>query len=200
MAVPFSVWSLWRDAANVNTLDLDYSGIHRKMLSFSVGFFLADTWFARADLLKSWDYSVHHLFALALTWKAAGLRGGTRFLSHFLVSEITTIFLDMLWFLRKLKAEDTRAFKIIGAIFTALYAIVRVYWLPYMSWSLFADHPRAWKGLGAVAWTTVGVSALQVWWFSRIVSKFAPLLMQLLGRPAKPGAAAASTASPVPMA
>lgn len=197
IAVPFSIWSLWRDTVNAGARDLDY-GPHRAMLAFSSGFFLADTWFARKDLLKSWDYSIHHIFALALTWQAAAARGGSRFLSHFLVGEVTTLLLDLLWFLRKTGAEDTPLFKASGAAFTLLYAVLRVYWFPYFTHALLTKHTRVWDALGPVAWATVGVSGLQVWWYYRILLKFEPIFREALGL--KPRARAAAVTEALPAA
>lgn len=180
IAIPFSIWALLRDARNANSIDLSYEA-HRTMLPFSAGYFLADTYFARHHLIKSWDYSIHHLFAIMLIWRGASVRGAERFVPHYLVTETTTILLSLLWILRKLDAEATTTFKVSGALFTALYAVLRVYWLPLMTWKLYSQHERVWEGLGAISWATVGVCALQVWWFYRILLKFAPVITNALG-------------------
>jgi hypothetical protein len=192
ITVPFSIWSLLRDAQNAKSLDLSYE-MHRTMLPFSAGYFLADTYFARQDLVKSWDYSIHHIFAIMLIWRGASVRGAERFVPHFLITEVTTLLLNMLWVLRKIDAESSTTYKVTGALFTGMYAVLRVYWLPFMTWKLFLQHERIWKGLGPVAWTTVGVNALQVWWFYRILLKFAPIVTEALGvtKPAPRAAAAA---------
>lgn len=180
VAVPFSVWGLIRDAQNSGSLDLSYKA-HRTFLPFTVGYFLADTWFARGQLLKSWDYTVHHAFGISLVWKAAAVRGAERFLPHFLVGEGTTLLLDVLWVLRKLREEDSQLYKVTGAAFTGLYALLRVWWYPFMTYHLYTDHRRVWDGLGPVAWSTTGVCALQVFWYIKILRKFAPVVAEALG-------------------
>jgi hypothetical protein len=195
IAVPFSAWSLWRDAVTPASQPLSYAP-QRHMLAFSTGYFLADTYFARKSLLKAWDYSIHHVFAIALSFRAAATRGTERFVSHFLIGEATTILLNLLWVLRKIDAEDTVAYKVTGGLFALLYGLIRVYWFPFFTYKLFTEHPRIRDGLGPVSYTMIGVCGLQFFWYYRILRKFAPIVTEAIGLPGKGKKTAAIAASP----
>lgn len=90
---------------------------------------------------------------------------------HILVTELSTPFLNAMWWLRKLDAEGSPAYRAAAAAFVVLFFVTRLIYLPYVTFATFygAGKPM-WDDSPQVMLLMGALSALNLYWFRLIVA------------------------------
>ncbi|RYG46229.1 hypothetical protein EON67_09790, partial [archaeon] len=156
----------------------------RVLLAFSFGYFLHDfvatmpTWLAYpADF-------VHHFVSLTLVLSAGLSAPCAHVAVHVLLCELSTPFFNTMWFMQKLGAQDSRIVTVSSAMFVLLFTACRILYLPYSTFMLGVKHSDFIARLPHAVVALLVLDVLNLFWFSKIVTKVvAPLIQRLRGGP-----------------
>ncbi|KAI9009179.1 TLC domain-containing protein [Hyaloraphidium curvatum] len=180
----FQGWSLsFANALVMTALGLrSHLRPHRRtdLLSVSLlaGYLLADLGVLVPHFSQRILDIAHHLLSLALCWGMLFRGVLPSHLAFVMLTEVSTIFLDLARVLPVLGMEKTPAFVLSAAGFAASFLWVRVGWFGALIWraDLGAGDPD-WPGLGVLGRTAArALFALQVWWTGEIWKKAAELM------------------------
>jgi hypothetical protein len=170
IVVPLSIYFIYLDYSLPSTSEVpfDYFQTYSPLLSYSFGYFVADTllYTIPEALSGHYAYFIHHLFAVGLLFSVAQASGPcVRALPHFLLMELSSIFFSAAWLLRQIGYRGTVIVTIFEQLFVAFYFILRILHLPLLLFAL-TDHVHT---LGLFRYCLVGVMILQVYWFYQII-------------------------------
>lgn len=136
---------------------------------FCFGYLIADTlFFALPQLLQGkYDYMIHHLLGIYLIGAAFSATNPDVLIvaAHLMISELSTIVLNIGMVLRKTSYKDSSIITLCNFIFLILFFLTRVVNLSYQvftAWEAAAE-------LGAARYLLVPILILQYFWFYKIV-------------------------------
>lgn len=123
------------------------------------------------------EFFLHHVAALLLIGRGIS-KSVSRFVPHFLVCEFSTILLDVMWFMRQYGVASplNKHFVLAALSFFSVFTLTRIVNMPLMMHAAFTTHRKDIEHFGYAKWTLLGVQALQLWWYYKIVRQFAPLI------------------------
>jgi hypothetical protein len=178
VVAPLATQFLWQEykegVAKGPRHRIDYSP-SMDLAAFSSGYFIADFIGTLDQVFTNPDFFLHHLAAMALIVKGVDIRL-TRFVPHFLICEWSTIFLDVLWILKQFGMEASPVYQLSAVGFVVLFTLTRIVNLPVLMYAAFTKHKKDLDAvLGRVKWVLPAVTALQFYWWHKILRQFAPL-------------------------
>lgn len=127
---------------------------------------LADNWISDPATV------VHHL--IGLTSISGLLLGniGSAFQSDAELMEVSTVFLNIMWFLRTFEKTETKLYKFMSMSFLLLFFITRVVIYPLTLWRVRTQRPAEWAKLNIVLkFLLPGLFVLQLFYFYKILLK-----------------------------
>ena len=177
VVVPLSLYCLYVQAATPLDEQPDYT-LMVPAVCMTFGYFAADFVVLLPQFLKGRgaDFFVHHVAGMALV--DIGLRNtfGARWVPWFLITEITTLVFTGCKILVKANMEDGPLYKVLAALFTVLFLVVRVILLPIASYWLTWGHATDAQLMGWRVVLPPVICALQFYWFKLIAEKVLPLV------------------------
>lgn len=176
VVVPASMYCLYLQAMTPLGQEPDYS-LMVPVVCLTMGYFVADfiMLLPRFVKLQSMDFFIHHIVGIALV--DIGLRNsfGARWVPWFLLTEITTIVFTGCKLLMKAGKKESTAYKMLAALFTLLFLLVRVLLLPVASYWLSWGHAKDAQRMGVRVVLPPILCAMQVYWFGLILVKVFPM-------------------------
>jgi hypothetical protein len=157
-----------------NILEDDKSIIN--LLIFSMGYFIHDIIGAYMIGKSSISGTIHHIIGIIIEYSMSTNLNFYKtcypiFIS-FAITELSTIFLNIMLIMRHIHKSNTRLYNYIVATFTATFFGTRIVANPLIlvyNWSLLL-------ALGKFKWLIWAFPALNCWWFKIIVTKFVKVL------------------------
>lgn len=143
---------------------------NRTSIAIMNGYFLFD-WSQQKHWWTDKANVIHHLGGMSLISSILWGNFGAPYYPNFQVLELSTIFLDFMWFFRKLGKESHFLCKLCKICFILSFFITRIIGYPYSLYRFQTDRPDEWnrtpliirRGLLPLMYF------LQVYWFYRII-------------------------------
>mmetsp|Transcript_25303 Transcript_25303/g.88303 ORF Transcript_25303/g.88303 Transcript_25303/m.88303 type:complete len:324 (-) Transcript_25303:67-1038(-) len=149
---------------------------NRSLIAFMLGYFVNDMWQTRADWLSHPADVLHHVMAISITTVVSLLPNLAPFFPMFVVVELSTIFLNLMWLLRTAGRGDTAAYRAMQAAFVSLFMLLRTVWLPIATAHMVLRQRRDFVALGKWRSLFLPINGLQFFWAYKII--------QMMRRPA----------------
>ncbi|CAF0739139.1 unnamed protein product [Brachionus calyciflorus] len=148
------------------------------LTNIAIGYFIYDTclMFIYKKELFNWQYLLHHLIGIisSLVIKYYGYFGYIAIIRS--LSEASTLFINLRWFLLTLKLEDTKLYIWNGIVVVISFGLVRILAL-YPLWMNFYEcfSHKQWHLIHSYfkilcVGVTVPLDMLNIYWYSRIIS------------------------------
>mgnify|MGYP003682132057 CR=1 FL=1 len=153
-----------------NMLEDDKSIIN--LLLFSMGYFIHDIISTYMIGKTSVSGTIHHVICIIIEYamlnKLSIYRTCYPIFISFAITELSTIFLNIMLIMRHIHKSNTRLYNYIVATFTATFFGTRIVVNPLM---LVYNHSSL-LVLGKFKWLIWAFPALNCWWFKIILTKF----------------------------
>jgi hypothetical protein len=112
---------------------------------------------------------LHHVAGITLI--AGVIKAGRsvrRFIPAIAVIELSSVFLSLMWLVKEVGWESSRTFKAILGLFASSFFATRVVGMNYMLLQIWDD--QDFKNLGVIRYLLLVLSALNMYWFAKIVN------------------------------
>lgn len=146
----------------------DQKGI-RNQMAFTLGYFVQDLIATMPDWIAHPQELIHHVAAITVILGCMACKCVTEYIPRFLIVESSTVALDLMWFLKETGNASTTLYKVTTITFATLFAATRVVWMPYALMEVMHNQKEKFKGLGPARFALAPVTALQFYWFYRIL-------------------------------
>lgn len=168
-----SLWSVWQDAVAPTSRANDYSFM-QDVAGISLGYFVGDSLALLPDWLKGkgLDYIAHHGAGIILILGPVALSSvALRWTPWFLQTEVTTILLALMYYLRKTGRADGALYANASLAFAALFFLLRCVALPCAVHSLTETHKFEKERFASLRYVFYTVALLQFYWGSKIAKQ-----------------------------
>ena len=165
---------LTRDVSTYNSLN----NLDILIYLYAISYFIYDLYIVNFKVItkKKNEYNVHHFIVLYSIIYTLIYEVYSGYLIWFMTTELSTIFLDMRWFLLKSKIRE-KAFlsKVISFNFFITYSLFRVIQLPYAEYQFVINYDTTLSNhfyLYRQVSIFFLIYALNIHWYTQILKKF----------------------------
>lgn len=144
-------------------------------MCFLFGYLLHDLIATRHDWATHRANLFHHIAGLGLLTTVLANRTTVPLVPSFALVETSTVFLNIMWFMRVAHAQGSAAYKGCMAAFVSSFFLLRVVGMPYNLWRTRRQIPEAYRALGRARYCLHGLCALQWYWFSLVLKQVVAL-------------------------
>ncbi len=170
VVVPFAIYYLYLD---INRNDYDHSqtnfaDLYCIIVPYIFGYFIADNlMYSIPQFFQGhYDFFLHHLISIVLILGVIHVTGNIiRFFPHVIICELSTLFFNFAWFIRKRDAQKSSLLKILEYMFAITFFLTRNVSLPCMLYAM-RDSLIKYPIVGAVF---VPIIYLQYYWLYKII-------------------------------
>jgi len=141
----------------------------RRTCAITAGYFLEDSWSTRHEWTTKSQYAVHHALTLGMSAMTLWNTGFTRFVYLWGLVEWSTVWLDIMWFVRTVYGEQSRAFKPVALTFVTTFFVCRMVWMPAVWIAVHKQYPDVLAKFGVTKLFYNLCLVLQAWWFVVII-------------------------------
>eukprot|EP00742_Colponemidia_sp_Colp-10_P007243 GILJ01007786.1.p1 GENE.GILJ01007786.1~~GILJ01007786.1.p1 ORF type:complete len:254 (-),score=38.35 GILJ01007786.1:49-810(-) len=146
------------------------SAFNYRSLSFNNGYFIHDFIASASRWLQHPLDILHHVCAISLISGGVYQQLSPTIVPHFLVVEGSTVFLCIMWLLRRFGRETSKMYMASSLLFALSFFVLRILWLPYALYGLFKYRVGE-KNINVLKAIFAPVMALQFFWFKQIMKQ-----------------------------
>ena len=153
---------------------------------YAISYFIYDLYIINFKVItrKRNEYNVHHFIVLYSILYTLIYEIYSGYLVWFLTTELSTIFLDIRWFLLKSKiSENSLLSKIVSINFFITYSIFRVIQLPYAEYQFITNYDVVISSqfyLYRQVLIFLIIYLLNIYWYKQIFNKFCKFLIKYI--------------------
>ena len=153
---------------------------------YAISYFIYDLYIINFKVItrKRNEYNIHHFIVLYSILYTLIYEIYSGYLVWFLTTELSTIFLDIRWFLLKSKiSENSLLSKIVSMNFFITYSIFRVIQLPYAEYQFITNYDvvissQFYLYRQVLIFTIIYL--LNIYWYKQIFNKFCKILIKYI--------------------
>ncbi|XP_047960699.1 TLC domain-containing protein 4-like [Salvia hispanica] len=185
MSLYFVFWSeLFSDKSHSGLVTFRNSSISTFALGLSVGYFLSDLamicW--RYPSLGGLEYVLHHSLAAIAVAYAMYMGEGQLYTFMILISEVTTPWINIRWYLDVSGLKRSSAYIINGVIIFFSWLVARILLFGYMFYHVYRHHSQVMRmhtaGSLLVFVVPVALAIMNVMWFGKILKGLKKALLK----------------------
>jgi hypothetical protein len=170
VVVPFAIYYLYLDILrnDFESSQTNFAELYCIIVPFVFGYFIADNLMYSVPQFFAghYDYFLHHLVSIILILGMINVTGNPlRFIPHLMICEVSTLFFNFAWFIRKKDRPKTSFIKFLEYMFAITFFLTRNINMPCMLYAL-RESLFKYPIIGAVF---VPIVFLQYFWLYKII-------------------------------